>query len=415
VSFDVGEGADWLDGVSPGEMRRIVDALYRVHALHAKITDLDGVLESIMEESKAVASAEACSLLLFDEYTQELYFHVALGESGDQDALKQQVRLKLDQGIAGIAASMQESVNVPDAKNDPRVHSEADDIAHFETRSILAVPLVDDGSLVGVLEVLNKVDDVMFTEVDQRIMEMFSSLVASLITRARLVEENIRSERLAAIGQAVAGLSHYIKNILNTMDAGVSVVDEEIRDEKYAGLLEHWPILMRSTERLSNVVEDMMAFSKSRKPHRESVSVEELLADAVAGLKALLSREAIQINVENTLGDTQVKVDPHGIYRCLLNLLTNAVDALPESGGTLMLRVYPMDGGTFGIEVIDNGPGIPERDRERVFDPFYSTKGSRGTGLGLAVTRKIVQEHSGTVSLSPAGHGGTAARIVLPL
>ena len=80
-----------------------------------------------------------------------------------------------------------------------------------------------------------------------------------------------------------------------------------------------------------------------------------------------------------------------------------------------MVRAYPMEGGTFGMEVIDNGPGIPEIDRERVFDPFYSTKGSRGTGLGLAVTRKIVHEHKGSVSLSPAGNGGTAARIVLPI
>ena len=94
----------WLGGMSYEELRRVVDALYRVHRFLAVITDLDTLLERVMEESKAVATAEACSLLLYDEKRNDLYFHVALGERGNQQALKQQIRLKLGQGIGGLAA-----------------------------------------------------------------------------------------------------------------------------------------------------------------------------------------------------------------------------------------------------------------------------------------------------------------------
>ena len=207
----------WLEDLAAEDTRRIVDALYRVHSLIAAITDRHALLERIMEESKRVANAEACSLLLYDAATQELYFQVAQGETGDQQALKQQVRLKLEQGIAGEAARLRKSISVPDAAADPRFYVAADAISGFRTRSILAVPLLDHDTLVGVVELLNKEGGGPFTEADLRVMEMFASLAASSIVNARLIEYNLRAERLAAIGEAVAGLSHYIKNLITGM------------------------------------------------------------------------------------------------------------------------------------------------------------------------------------------------------
>ncbi|MDP7640245.1 MAG: hypothetical protein QGG73_11110, partial [Candidatus Hydrogenedentes bacterium] len=98
-----GGSSAWLGVATPDETRRIVDALSRVYELITEVTDLDTLLESIMEESKEVASAEACSLLLYDESRGDLYFQVALGESGDQGKLKNFIRLSLGEGIAGSA------------------------------------------------------------------------------------------------------------------------------------------------------------------------------------------------------------------------------------------------------------------------------------------------------------------------
>ena len=116
--------------------------------------------------------AEACSLMLYDEPTEELYFEVALGEKGDQQALKKEIRLKLTEGIAGAAASSRESINVPDVQSDPRFYPQADALTQFKTRSVVAIPLIDREKLVGVFELVNKTDGDPFTETDLRVMEI---------------------------------------------------------------------------------------------------------------------------------------------------------------------------------------------------------------------------------------------------
>lgn len=148
----------WLADSSSEELRRIVDVLYRVHHFISAITDLDTLLERIMAESRALAHAEACSLMLYDPDGEELYFRVALGEKGDQQLLKREIRLKLGQGIAGAAAETRQAINVENVQKDERFYGTVDQKTHFETRSILAVPLLDHEKLIGVLEVLNKED-----------------------------------------------------------------------------------------------------------------------------------------------------------------------------------------------------------------------------------------------------------------
>ena len=260
------DAISWLTDVPPDEMRRIVDALYRAHLLISAITDLDAVLEDLVEESKLVASAEACSLLLYDASAGDLFFHVALGEGGDQNVLKERVRLKLGEGIAGACAQSLETIVVDDAVNDPRFFRDADILSKFKTRSLLAVPLVDRGQLVGVLEVINKIDSDGFSEVDARIMEVFSSLAATVISNARLIDANLRAERMAAIGTAVAGVSHHTKNIIAGMRGSIELIDHGLDRGDMSIFQKGWMILKRSAERLSDVVEDMLAFSKPRRP-----------------------------------------------------------------------------------------------------------------------------------------------------
>ena len=188
----INDEKSWLAEVPLDEMQRIVDALYRLHRLHASITDLDGLLEALLEESQAVAHAEASSLLLYDPTLDELYFHMARGETGDQQALKEGLRLKLGEGIAGIVAQTRASLNVAEAQTDPRVHRNADSISNFDTRSLLALPLVENDELLGVLELVNKVGGGPFTDFDQRVMEMFSSQAASAISRAEAISASWR-------------------------------------------------------------------------------------------------------------------------------------------------------------------------------------------------------------------------------
>ncbi len=407
------ESVSWFKDVSPEELRRIADALYRVHRLIAAITDLDLLLENIVEESKHVAQAEASSLLLYDSDTGYLRFHVALGESGDQQALKREIRLRLNEGIAGTAAALRESINVTNAQDDARFYRMADATSHFETRSLLAVPLVDRDRLVGVLEVLNKVGGGSFTDADMHVMEMFSNLAATSIANARLIEENLQATRMAAIGQAVAGLSHYAKNIITGMSGSVDLVDQGLEQGNREFLDKSWPILKRSTKRLSNFVEDMLAYSKPREPVIECCDIRAVLDEVMQTFWALLVRKQVEVSVDTSHVTEPAYIDQRGIFRCLLNLIGNASDAVPAQGGRIRVMARTTAEGLV-VEVSDNGPGIPEALREKVFEPFFSTKGSQGTGLGLAVTKKIVLEHGGRIKAEQSPDGGALLTIELP-
>lgn len=408
------ENTLWFDGVATDELRRIIDALYRVHRFIAVITDLDTLLERVMEESKAVAAAEACSLLLYDPKQDDLYFHVALGERGDQQALKQQIRLKIGQGIGGMAAQKRQSINVEDVRSFEPWYRTADELTRFSTRSLLAVPLEDHGELIGVLEMLNKRDEAAFTETDLRVMEIFAAMVATTIANARLIEKNLRAERLAAIGEAVAGLSHYAKNIITGMSGSVDLIGQGLEKGDLEMMRRLWPVFRRNSFRISTLVEDMLAYSKPREPVRARCDVPQLIREAVEVFEELLTRKKIDLRVDASAARGTFPLDPNSIHRCLLNLLSNAADAAPKEGGQIRVTARFTDEGSLHIEVADNGPGVPEEDRERVCEPFFSTKGTQGTGLGLAVTLKMIREHGGALDIERSDIGGALFRIVLP-
>lgn len=403
----------WLAEASHEELARIVEALHRCHVLIAAMPDLDRLLPRILEESRVVARAEASSLMLFDNATQELYFHVALNERGGEAGLES-VRLKLGQGIAGAVALSRKPELVNDAQNDPRFFRGADAATQFHTRNLLAVPMIDRENLIGVVEVLNKPGDESFTTMDMHVLEMFSSLAATAVSNARLIEEQIRNERLAAIGHAVTALSHHTKNIVTGLTSSVELIDMGLSAGNIEVLKKTFPVFRRSTKRISHFVQDMLSFSKPREPVREPCRLGEILDDAKENFAELFAQRNIAVDVSLRDLNESIYVDTAGLFRAFLNLMTNAADAAPDQNGAIRVDAWRRDDGDIEITFSDNGPGVPDVDKERIFETFYSTKGSKGTGLGLAVTKKAIEEHGGTIHVEDAPGGGALFRVRLP-
>lgn len=411
-----GEGLEqipWLADASPEELARIVEALHRCHVLIAAMPDLDRLLPQILEESRRVARAEASSLMLFDAAAQELYFHVALNEQGGDAGLKA-VRLQLGQGIAGAAAESRTSVMVNDVQNDPRFFRGADAATQFHTRNLLAVPMIDRDALIGVVEVLNKIDGEPFTAMDMHVLEMFSSLAATAVANARLIDEQMRTERLAAIGQAVTALSHHTKNIVAGMAGSAELIDMGLAAGRLDVLNKSWPVFKRSTKRISNFVQDMLSFSKHREPMREACRLHDILADAHENFAELFATRKISVEISVVDVDGPIFVDSGALFRAFLNLLTNAADVVPDLTGRIAVLAR-REGAAVVIDFVDNGPGVPDPQKSQIFDTFYSTKGSKGTGLGLAVTKKAVEEHGGGIEVLDAPGGGACFRVRIPL
>jgi len=229
----------------------------------------------------------------------------------------------------------------------------------------------------------------------------------------RLQRELIKSERLAATGQTVAGLAHCIKNILIGLEGGVNVVDKGLKREDMGKLRTGWDIVQPSIGRISSLVSDLLNYSKECKPEYE-VCDPNAIADEVCELMNRKAKESgIEIvrDLDATIG--KASVDPKGIHRCLLNLVCNAIDACmseqdDRKGNLLRVITKRESDGALTFQVSDNGCGMSEAVQEKILAGFFSTKGAKGTGLGLLITQKIVQAHGGIVCIdSETGKGST--------
>jgi PAS domain S-box-containing protein len=236
----------------------------------------------------------------------------------------------------------------------------------------------------------------------------------------RLENELVRSERLAAIGQTVAGTAHDIKNILHGFKGGGYLINVGLDKNDTHKLKNGWQMIQRNISRTSDLVLDLLSYSKEREPEYESCFPNDIVDD-VCGLFVEVGREnMIKIHKDFPLPVGEVKMDPRTIHRALSNLISNAIDACifddnPDKRHRINITVAPENNNIVRFEVQDNGSGIDEEVRKKLFTTFFSTKGSKGTGLGLLVTKKLVEEHNGTIDVTSQLGKGSTFTVRLPL
>ena len=393
-------------------LKKELTALHRVSGFIDSITDLKYLLKLIMEESKKVVDAEASSLLLYDRDSNELYFEVALGDRGKK---VREVRLKVGEGIAGAVAKNKKPMNIRDVQKTDKWDSAADKVSGFRTRSLLAVPMLRKGNLVGVIEVLNKKGKDYFDEEDVRIMEILAEQAGLCIENARLYEENLRAAKMAAVGQTMAELSHYIKNILVGLESGSYILESGAKKHDYEMIEKGWSFLKNSQERITNLVMNMLNYSKEKEPSFELNDVNKIVGDVASLMEPRLKEKNIKLEKKLDANMEKAMIDSDGIYRGVLNLISNAMDAVGDKGGKIAINtLYDKKGKKISVEVSDSGAGIPKDNIQDVFNLFYSSK-NKGTGLGLAVTKKIIDEHKGKISVESREGKGTKFTIILPI
>ena len=394
-----------------------IEYFYRIEKFMESMSDMDRLLEVIISEGRAATDAESCSLALYDEDNDKLYFYVARGEEGEGEVERKLkcIQMEMGSGIVGWSAANMETVNIADVCNDPRFYKQADKQTGFVTRSILAVPMVRRGKLIGVVEAVNKRNQDGFSEHDEKVLTVLSAQAALVIENARLYEENLRQARLAALGQGIAGAAHCIKNILNGIDGGTYILELGIRRERVESISKGWDIMKRNTQIMKDLVLDMLAYSRPREPEYEPSDINKICTDMAELMREKAKEKNADISLELQPDLRQVILDPKGIYRCILNLVSNAIDACDKSKGIVKIVTHvPKTDNCFEISVSDNGCGISEESLKNLFKVFFSTKGSKGTGLGLAVTQKIISEHGGDIKVESELDVGTKFIITLP-
>ncbi|MCX6134740.1 MAG: ATP-binding protein [Ignavibacteriales bacterium] len=366
--------------------------------------DLDKLLGLILDAAVKSTDADRGTVYLVDSIKQELWSKVFGGENMIE------IRLPIGKGIAGAVAQLGETINIPDAYSDPRFNADVDKRSGYHTRNILCMPMKNkDGTIIGVFQLLNK-DDGPFTPDDEHFIDAFSAHASVAIENARLAQEMVANERLSAVGRMASTIIHDIKNPMGTLRVYAQVMKKKSGNDEAAKLADE---MIHQVDRFVNMTQEILDFTRGvSSTNIQELDFGETMGAVLDFIEKDLSKNNVQL-VRDTQFQGQIKMDQDKMVRVFYNLASNARDAMPQ-GGALTVSTAPSNG-YVKIEFKDSGTGMPEEVRKRIFEPFMTYGKKHGTGLGMSIVKKVIDDHQGKIEIDSEMGKGTTIRILLPV
>jgi len=276
----------------------------------------------------------------------------------------------------------------------------------------ICAPLLLKNSLIGILGLGGKRSEDDYNDEDISLLMTLSNHLTFAVENATLHEEVLEKERalsradkLASLGTLSAGMAHEIKNPLAVIKGLTQSLHENMKNGEF--LKDVCEIVPRQLERINNLVEDLVSFSKPRKLSREKVDINSILGELAKMLNSECERKGVKLVVDLSNDVPEVMADGELLTQAFLNLMLNGIQAM-DPGGALNVRSRGKR-----VEIEDSGCGISPQNLPRIFDPFFTTR-DKGTGLGLAVTHRIIAEHGGDVRVESREGVGTKFTVNLP-
>lgn len=397
------------------ELDRLVQAALRISSTE----DLESMCRHILEGAQQVLRSEAASLMLVDEANGVLKWFSALGEAGEMLANHD---LSLDEGVAGWVARAGESVLLHDAQSDPRFCSRIDALSGFSTRSLLCVPMIAQGRVLGVLELLNDPADHRYDDDDMHRAQAFASLAATALQNHHLIrvaEEvgNVR-EISRFKNDLVTRVAEEIRNPLTSVRGFSDVIARDEAD--VATLRDFAGRIGGEVKRIESMVDGVLELARIEAGHttvrEDAVPIAPLLEAAQARWSERASHHALRLIINE--GDAPcVLGDAERISQMLDLLLANAVEWSPD-GGPITLRAARQSA-SWRVSVTDRGLGFPPGETARLFHPFHrlphpKRDGLPGSGLGLSLIRALTLRMNGQLGADSDPERGTTFWFSLP-
>jgi signal transduction histidine kinase len=412
-------------GPPPGETdnrwlaraRSNLQVMYRTALAVSHTLDIDELLARILNLVFEWVEADRGCIMLRDPGTGQLRAKARRdrrpGATGS---------MAISRTILDYVLERHEGVLTSDAQDDDRFSS-GTSVLRTGVREAICVPMQGRYGTVGILYVDTTVPLAeLATSGQRRFNDEHLKLMIAIGHQAALAVEDttyysamVQAERLAGVGQTIATLSHHIKNILQGIRGGSYLVEMGLENDDQALVRKGWDIVARNQGKISSLVMDMLSYSKEREPDSVPSDLVATVTDVIDTVRHRAEEAGTALDWRPPDGLPRMLFDPEGISRAVLNVVTNALDAVEgRSDGRVQVGVAIDDATARArITVADNGPGMPAETLARIFNLFVSTKGSRGTGLGLTVSRKILREHEGDIVATSTE--GVGSRFVLEL
>ncbi|MBM4022615.1 MAG: FHA domain-containing protein, partial [Planctomycetes bacterium] len=397
--------------------RSNLQVMYRTALAVSHTLDIDELLDRILTLVFEWVEADRGCIMLLDPETGRLTSKARRDRRGGDTGA-----MVISRTILDYVLERTEGVITSDAQDDDRFAS-GNSVVRTGVREAICVPMRGRYGTVGAIYVdtlvplLESSERRRFSDDHLKLMIAIGHQAALAVEDTTYYSAMVQSERLAAVGQTIATLSHHIKNILQGIRGGSYIVEMGLQNGDLAVVGKGWDIVRRNQDKISSLVMDMLSFSKEREPHPVPSDVVALVDDVVETVRQRAEEQSVEIHWQRPSGLPHVLFDPEGLSRAVLNIVTNALDAVVDRPDAVVTVTAAVDApaGVVRITVTDNGAGMSPETLADIFTIFVSTKGGRGTGLGLTVSRKILREHGGDIRAASREGKGSSFVLEFPL
>jgi len=410
------EAARWLSlawrVAGTGEESRRSAALAEVGAAIGAEETPEAILNRVARESARLSGAKLASIFLLDPKKKELFLEVCLGGS---NGYRKQPPIEIAETALGYVVRRGRPISVRDVRSSPQ-DPHTDRIREEGLVSFLAVPLVEKKEGIGVLCVATA-ETRRFPDAEIRLLEGLAGLAAAALGRSRLsgrldrTEEELRNrERLSSLGMLAAEVAHEVRNPLavirmlwHTAIRGLQPSEAQAKDLN---------LIEAKLAQMNGILDRILNLARSADPEIGAVDGTDLMEEVSLLTRTKLSVARIRLTKKvPPRGEAVIRGDRPQLEQAVLNLVLNAVEAMPK-GGELRLGVQSREESIL-LSVQDSGRGMPKKITERLYEPFLSRRPG-GTGLGMALVRRTVEAHGGTLRVDSQSGKGTRVEIRLP-
>ena len=382
------------------KLQRLIEASKIINST----LDLDKLLGLILDSAAKSINADRGTLYLVDTIKKELWSKVLQGIN------MVEIRLPIGKGLAGYVAETGETINIPDTYADPRFNPEIDKRTGYHTHNMLCMPMKNkDGKIIGVFQLLNK-NQGSFDSEDISFIDAFSAHASIAIENARIAQEMVQNERLSAVGRMASVIIHDIKNPMGTLRVYAQVMKKKSGNEEANKLADE---MIRQVDRFVNMTQEILDFTRGISVSNfQELEFSDVMSGVLSFIEKDLEKNKITL-VKNAQFKGIVRLDQDKMVRVFYNIASNARDAMSEGGSLTVAAVE--HNGYVRIDFTDTGTGMPEEVKNRIFEPFMSYGKKHGTGLGMAIVKKVIDDHSGKIEIDSVMGKGTTISIYLPI